>query len=263
MRRRSRLSIVTIPALLLGSLGLTAGPVYAACDTAASLENGGFETPGVGPGGFSFFDASLVPPWITTDTSNEVEIWGDGFIGVPSAEGENFAELNANSAGTLYQDVLTTPGDTMTWSLQHRGRDGDDAMRVLIGDEATADVTSDSGWDFISGDLSDPNTAWGTHTDDYVVPTGQVCTRFAFRAVSTGSGSDTIGNFIDDISFTIAVPEPEPTAVPTAPPTDGIAIGTDRSDGSLLAGLLLTFLLGLTFSVRRMHRSADSDGTVG
>ena len=75
-------------------------------------------------GGNSSLDASLVPPWLTTDSANQIEIWGSGFDSVPSAEGAQFVEINANSAGTLYQDVVTTSGEKMTWSLEHRGRSG-------------------------------------------------------------------------------------------------------------------------------------------
>ena len=51
-----------------------------------------------------------------------------------------------------------------------------------------ADVNGNTGWDYISPDLTDGVAAWGTHTATFVVPAGQTCTRFAFRAVSTGSG---------------------------------------------------------------------------
>ena len=39
-----------------------------------------------------------------------------------AASGTQFAELNANEPGALYQDVLTTPGAKLYWKLYHRGR---------------------------------------------------------------------------------------------------------------------------------------------
>ncbi|WP_448915570.1 hypothetical protein, partial [Eubacterium ramulus] len=39
-----------------------------------------------------------------------------------AAHGTQFAELNANEPGALYQDVLTTPGAKLYWQLYHRGR---------------------------------------------------------------------------------------------------------------------------------------------
>jgi hypothetical protein len=151
----------------------------------------------------------------------EIEIWGDGFGGVPAHEGLVFAELNANSAGTLYQDVVTTPGATMTWTLFHRARDGADTMRVLIGDATTADVLTDDGWNSISDDLVDDTSAWGEHSDSYVVPDGQTCTRFGFRAVSAGSGNASVGNFLDAIAFSIGIP----VAVTPAPSPTHAAVG--------------------------------------
>lgn len=36
--------------------------------------------------------------------------------------GEQFAELNANGVGALYQDVLTMPGQNMNWQFYHKAR---------------------------------------------------------------------------------------------------------------------------------------------
>jgi hypothetical protein len=222
MSLRRRL-VVPVIALALGT-PMAAAPFLPAAlaadcgDGATSLVNGNFEDPGLDPDGWGFFLEADVPGWHTTDVGGVIELWGDGFFGVPAAEGTTFAELNANSAGTLYQDLVTTPGATMTWTLQHRAREGEDAMRVLIGDAATADVASDDGWDYVSDDLVDDTEAWGTHSDSYVVPEGQTCTRFAFRAVSAGSGDASVGNFIDDITFDITIPAP-PSAPPSAAPS--------------------------------------------
>jgi hypothetical protein len=210
------------------------------------LVNGGFEDPVVAADTFTLFPAASVPGWDTTDSLGEIEIWGTGFLGVPAAEGNAFAELNANSSGTLYQDVVSTPGATMTWTLQHRAREGVDVMQVLIGDANTADVNGATGWDFISGDLSDDTTAWGTYTDDYVIPLGQVCTRFAFRAISTGSGDASVGNFLDAVAFTVtAAPEPEATPRLTPPPTDTAAGPETSADGARSALIGLAVAAGL------------------
>jgi hypothetical protein len=241
--RRRRFTVSLVPAMLAA---LVVGPPAASaggCGSGAvSIENGGFEVPGTAPGTFNIYDASLVPPWNTTDAANGIEVWGDGFNGVPAFEGGNFAELNANTAGTLYQDIVTEPGSTLTWTVRHRAREGTDVMRILIGDAATADVFADTGWNEISADISDDTTAWGTTTDDYVVPADQLCTRFAFRAVSTGSGSDSVGNFLDGIEFVVTVPaSPTPSAseapVVTVPPTDGLARAA-RSEPAALPAIM-------------------------
>ena len=245
MRQRAATLCLSL-AFGLGALAGGAAPVAAATCGADSvtLVNGGFETPVITPGGNSSLDASLVPPWLTTDSANQIEIWGSGFDGVPSAKGAQFVEINANSAGTLYQDVVTTSGEKMTWSLEHRGRSGTDTMKVLIGDATTADVNSDTGWNFFSPDLSDPNTAWGAHTGSYVVPAGQTCTRFGFRAVSSAGGNQSFGNFLDAVSFSVTVPPtptPRPTAKPT-PPGTGTSVVATRDDAGPPA--LVLFILG-------------------
>ena len=188
--RRPLTILASLALLALGTL-VTAAPVLAApCDgSGAALGNGGFETPPVAADSYNVFTTETAP-WQTTDVLGQIEVWGDGFLGVPAYAGNAFAELNANSAGTLYQDVVSTPGATMSWTLAHRGRGGDDTMEVLIGDANVADVNGSAGWDYTSPDLTDGVSAWGTHGDDYVVPAGQTCTRFAFRAVSTGSGDE-------------------------------------------------------------------------
>nr|WP_314842133.1 isopeptide-forming domain-containing fimbrial protein [uncultured Microbacterium sp.] len=164
------------------------------CAGSVALTNGSFEEPFVSGGSYSLFPAWAVPGWSTNDIFNEIEIWGSGFQGVPAASGNGFAELNANSASTLYQDVATTPGQTLSWSLKHRGRGGTDVMRVLFGAPGGPLVQNGQ-------NLSDPNTAWGTHTGTYTVPAGQTVTRLAFEAVSSAGGSNGIGNFLDDINF--------------------------------------------------------------
>ncbi|HLY13239.1 MAG TPA: hypothetical protein VKR24_02730 [Candidatus Limnocylindrales bacterium] len=263
MRRR------TLPALaavvLLTALSATAAPAAvaaASCGAGSStLLDGGFETPVIAAGGNSSLDASLVPPWLTTDSANQIEIWGSGFNGVPAAQGAQFVEINANSAGTLYQDVVTMSGEKMTWSLEHRGRSGTDTMKVLIGDAATADVGSDTGWNFFSPDLSDPNTAWGAHTGSYVVPSGQTCTRFGFRAVSSAGGDNSFGNFLDAVSFSVTVPR-TPSPRPSPPVTS--TIGPDRSADSgpgwlMLIGLAIAGIVTGAWSVRR-QAAAGSPG---
>lgn len=40
-----------------------------------------------------------------------------------AAEGEQFAELNCDAEGALYQDVLTTPGETLNYKFAHRAED--------------------------------------------------------------------------------------------------------------------------------------------
>jgi uncharacterized repeat protein (TIGR01451 family) len=165
------------------------------CAGSLSLANGSFEQPAF-TAGVSIVNENLVPGWLTTATDNQIEIWRSpgNPRAYPAAQGSQFAELNATQASMLYQDVATTPGQTLYWSLKHRGREGTDTMRVMIGVPGGTLVN-------VSGPLADGTAAWGTHTGSYTVPAGQTTTRFGFQAVSTATGNQSVGNLLDDIAF--------------------------------------------------------------
>ena len=106
-----------------------------------------------------------MPGWATTASDTLIELWHTGFNGVPAGAGTQFAELNATQPSTLYQDVATTPGETIEWSLFHRGRSGVDVMRVIIGPPGGPLLAQ-------GADISDGTTAWGRTTRRYTVPAG-------------------------------------------------------------------------------------------
>ncbi|MGS2645985.1 Ig-like domain-containing protein, partial [Streptosporangium sp. LJ11] len=169
-------------------------------DTPIRLVNGSFEAPPVT--GFQMLpDASINPSigWQTTAGDRLVEFWRTGYTGVPSADGQQFAELNANQFSTLYQDLPTVPGTVMTWSLYHRGVAGTDVMHVLIGAPGAAVAQTPAG--ATSPDITDGNTAWRRYTGTYVVPPGQTVTRFSFESVSTAGGNPATGNLLDGVTF--------------------------------------------------------------
>lgn len=179
--------------------------------TFADLVNGGFEDYSVW--GYGFFAGSdPTVNWATTAPDNTLEMWHTGFLGVPAYEGNTFAELNANYASTLYQDVNGL-GDynQINWKFAHRGRDGTDTMRLTI---------TDLGWDQVygggndtvlfQGEFSDSNTAWGLHTGT-ITSIGNL-TRFAFESVSA-VGGNTQGNFIDGCGFGANVVIPSPGTI--------------------------------------------------
>ena len=193
-------------------------------------------------------------------------------------DGEQFAELNCEAYGALYQDVLTVPGTTLHWSLAHRGRRGDDSMALLIAPvsvaqdittiltQASADKTGGSVREaldktvtyngeqvairsfMVGGEMIDGNTQWGIHKGDYVVNAGQYVSRFFFLALSCASGDRREGNLLDKVWF----------STEAEPPVAGHANLTVRKTiaGSLTADQLEAARAGLTFTVTR------SDGTV-
>ena len=151
-----------------------------------------------------------------------------------AADGVQFAELNCEAYGALYQDVLTVPGVDLNWYLEHCARQGTDTMALVIMPTTRADgltqqlekiangsgsnkaqqiknalnaVASDSG---VFVDYYQAGTGtWKYHNGTYTVPENQYLTRFFFVAVSTGSGNATVGNLLDNVGFGTDVPEPQ------------------------------------------------------
>ena len=169
------------------------------CSTLFCFEpivNESFEDPKIPSGTYRLLNENDVPGWQTTATDGLIEFWTDSFLGVPSFDGNQFAELNATQNSALYQNLCLTPGTVMNWSLRHRGRSGVDVMQVRIGaDLATATIQQT---------ISDDNVAWGFYSGTYTVPVGQINTVFIFEAVSTAGGGLSVGNLIDDIKINVA-----------------------------------------------------------
>jgi len=162
--------------------------------------NGSFEVtnPILGATTYSIMPATNVSGW-QTSPENVIEIWSTGFLGVPAASGNQFAELNANVAGTLYQTFcLNGASGTITWSIKHRGRDGIDQAFVRFGATLAEAQTNTP-----IATMVDGNTDWGLHSGTYIIPAGLTQIVLAFQAGYTASGSPSIGNFIDDVQITI------------------------------------------------------------
>lgn len=243
----------------------TNGNVLATSDSVENpyytqLQNGGFESP----------DRSNYAPvysqlpnetegliWKTTGRDGLIEIGNSSdkyyphsenslntIYGTTAKEGNQFAELNAQAAGALYQDVMTVPNSTLYWSLYHRARskqpygagskdlNGSDTMYVLIMPTSYAKnsvTTQDQVNALVASVLNDPDSYyqnygikvtkitddtkdWYYHTgkEGYVVPSKQYLTRFFFAAGATITGNKTVGNFLDGVSFSTHVPVPNP-----------------------------------------------------
>ena len=173
------------------------------------LVNGSFDVGSAGTG------------WSTTDPAG-LEIWVYSAMvsytnwtqNQAAYEGPNFAEINASTNGTLFQDVATTPGEVLTWKLAHRaraGNSGTDVMRVLAGPGGGSGATGLVAQSATTKDgvtlgtpktnLDDTGAAWGVWEGSYTVPAGQTSTRFAFQAISSANGNPSYGNFLDGIQF--------------------------------------------------------------
>lgn len=143
-----------------------------------------------------------------------------------AAEGEQFAELNCDAEGALYQDVLTTPGETLNYKFAHRARGSYpnatsefDSMYVLIMSTKLAQgITTHTQVRNVINNLAaypgatvtkytSDDQHWSRYAGTYNVPEGsdQYSTRFFFvsgDSTEVASGINTVGNFLDDIALT-------------------------------------------------------------
>lgn len=141
-----------------------------------------------------------------------------------TADGAQFAELNCEAYGALYQDVLTVPGAELNWYLSHAGREGVDKMALVI---APVDVAEEIAAKLEDASRLPENQApqaiqrildeyarngfvkyfesdkgdWSNYKGTYTVPDGQYVTRFFFVAVDTASNDSSVGNLIDYVGF--------------------------------------------------------------
>lgn len=179
----------------------------------------------------------MVPGWETSASDNKIEIWTSGFLGVTAYEGNQFIELNATQVSTVFQDVSgIAAGLEVGFEFAHRARVGTDIMNLTITDLGEDNIFG-GGNDTIlfTNNYSATTAAWVKNTNAGEAPIITLGNnlRFAYSAVSTGSGSPTVGNFIDGASFGVGVgPEPDPP--------------TDVPEPASILGLLAIGALGAT-----------------
>lgn len=174
------------------------------------------------------FDASEIPGWGTTENTNRIEVWEAGYANVPSQSGKHHAEINANDNAILWQDLSTTPGSTLEWSIWHRGRAGVDTASAGIGN-------ADGGWGAIEvvTKMVTANTAWVRYEGVYEVPAGQTRTRLAFIANETAAGNLSVGNFIDNLEVNVLIPrDTDGDGTPDHEDTDSNNDGTPDGAGN-------------------------------
>jgi len=179
------------------TMGMLSTPAFAQQRT---FFNGGFEQNdprGPGTPSFQIFNDNAVDEW--SSTTNEIELWDDGFRNTPAYEGDVFAEMNANVAGTLFQEVCLISGETVEWFFAHRARPGGPNINPQ---QAVLEVADLSGnlVQFLAAQSTDIADGWQTNSGstNFSGPTGIY--RVQFRSTNPGS----FGNFIDALTLNIS-----------------------------------------------------------
>jgi hypothetical protein len=196
---------------------------YTSAYNATTNPNGYNQTFGNSLGAYagSFRTTTTGIGWQTDQAgaNDVIEIWSSGFNSISSAGGSGqFAELNANSAGSLFQDVtIATVGD-VDYGFAHVNRSlGTDTLKVLItylglnGVIGGGDDTVVVDRNFSTTNATIPRVWSDFAVDNAFVSVAGGAYRFSFSAISTATpgGDTTQGNFLDNVRFGInSVPEP-------------------------------------------------------
>lgn len=126
--------------------------------------------------------------WDNVQLSNTAKAYGCA----SANNGVQFAELNAEGAGALYQDVLTKPGQPMNWRFYHRARtrrgyedqsssviqSGSDTMAMVIAPlELVKDVTTQAQLENLLGE-------WH-NGENYITKNNKKYTVYVYEATAT------------------------------------------------------------------------------
>lgn len=161
------------------------------CTGTNLANNGGFESPVVPSGTFTF--SLSVPGWTNTDPLG-IELWPNGYTGVPSHTAAQFAELNGDG---FYLHTQTSnavqPRAQLDIYFAHRARVGTDTASLTI--------TDNGGGSTSFGSFSATTSGWTERSATHVVSATGTVSQLRFLPVSTGSGQGNVGNFLDSIEI--------------------------------------------------------------
>lgn len=192
---RQALQYRLVSALLLVLAMVAAAPAHAQL---RALQNPSFEAndpAGPGTPNFEILPIASVQGW--SSTTGEIELWDTGFNGVPAYQGNVFAEMNANTNGTLFQNICLINGEPFGWTFAHRARTGGPNTQT-----ARFQVASSSGTviqTLATQSSTTANQVWNVNTGTATYTGASGLQRVQFTTTDSGS----YGNFLDAIQLTL------------------------------------------------------------
>jgi hypothetical protein len=195
--------------------------------------NGSFEQPvfkntGAGYGvneSYNNPSPGLPVIWRTTEPGNangtykdQLEIWrgvntSAGGQTATSGEGQQYAEINASTNASIYQDICVLPNENVQWSLLHAARIRTSANPT---NKMQVSITNPTIWAngktppatklYNSVDLSTSySQGWQSKTGSWLSSNTTIQPlRFAFQAIQGSDGDISYGNFIDDVKLNLS-----------------------------------------------------------
>ncbi|HJU38609.1 MAG TPA: hypothetical protein VJ724_03490, partial [Tahibacter sp.] len=186
------------------------------------------------------------PPNITAatpgaTTGGQIELWANNFNGggvgpvAPALNGQQHAELNAHQASRLFQRVCMINGETIGFSIGHRGRDSATVADVAefninsVANTVFRASTTNAGTGGVvqcgnttvaatngpvaganDGLVASPSCSsapagngWRRYSGSFVWNGAGGVHDFGFAAISVSAGSISSGNFMDDVAITL------------------------------------------------------------
>jgi uncharacterized repeat protein (TIGR01451 family) len=172
-------------------------------------------------------------PGVTT--GGQIEIWSGGFNSVTSLAGSQHAELNASASSRLFQTVCMINGESVAFTLGHRGRSSNttaDVAELNIDSAANSVVRASTSANAVGGvtqcgsttvaatngpvngandgTISSPSCSsatagngWRRYTGTFTFTGTTGNHSVGFESISTAGGDNTVGNFLDDIDITL------------------------------------------------------------
>lgn len=155
------------------------------------------------------YPQQCIPYWNTTNIENEIEIWPDGYLGVPSYEGNTFAEVQCSlSFQALYQNITVGIGEQYQIQFAHRGR-------PLFSNTMQVGLSGSTGVVFFPTVYTGSTSSWDFNLINFT------STENEYNLVFSGLTETDGGNFIDAVSVIcsqqIVTQSPTQTFLPTTP----------------------------------------------